>query len=148
MITRLNISPDVLGNFELHQFERDIRKTAFGRIVSIGEERRSTVGFLPIRGGGGGAPDLDVVTGMSFKIEDNKLKATLDKTNLHTGETLTEDVDICDVHALRVVTNTDYTNPNFTQSKQSVTVIGAAPSGSDDVTNVFTTTPLDDELTS
>ena len=93
----------------------------------------------------GAVPDVDVVTSVSFEIENNKLKATLDKTNLRTGTTSTEDVDVCDVHDLDVVTNTDYTNPNFTQSKQSVTVIGAAPDSSDAVTNVFTTTPLSGE---
>ncbi len=94
----------------------------------------------------GAARDVDAVTGVEFKIENNKLVATLDKANLLTGATSTEDVDVCDVHDLDVVTNTDYTNPDFTQQKQSVTVIGAAPESSDPAETVFTTIPLSSEL--
>ena len=94
----------------------------------------------------GAVPDVDVVTGAKFKIENNKLVATLSTCNLRTGDTDTVDVDVCDVHDLDVVINTDYTNPNFTQQKQSVTVIGEAPSDSDPAETVFTTTPLSSEL--
>lgn len=97
----------------------------------------------------GSVPNIDVVTGISFAISNNKLQATLSKVNLLTGQAVSPSPveAICDVHDLDVVTDTNYTNPNFTQSKQSVTVIGTAPSTSPTPTNVFTTTPLTAEMT-
>ena len=85
------------------------------------------------------------LTGLVFRIEGGKLKVKVYTRNLVTDETSNYDVDICSVRNLDVVTNTDYTNPNFTQQKQTVTVIGTAPSTSPNPTNVFTTTPLSAE---
>ena len=92
----------------------------------------------------GAPPDLNVVTGVSFEIKDNKLVATLSKTNIRTGVAVSPDptVDVCSVYELSVVLNTNYTSPDFTQTKRSVTVIGTQPSGTDPSTTVFTTTPL------
>jgi hypothetical protein len=45
-ISRLRIETDDLGRKILCQFERDIRKTKFGRIVEVGGERRSEIGFI------------------------------------------------------------------------------------------------------
>lgn len=93
----------------------------------------------------GGLPSQAFVTGISFGISNGKLQATLSLKNVRTGATSTSTVDVCSVRDLAVVTNTDYTNPNFTQQKQTVTVIGEAPSSTPTGENVFTTTPLSGE---
>ena len=51
-ISRLRIEENDLGQKILCQYERDVRKTAFGRTVEVGEERKSEIGF--ISGGAGG----------------------------------------------------------------------------------------------
>lgn len=90
-------------------------------------------------------PNVAVVTGVSFKIENSKLIATIDKQNLRTGATSTADVDVCKVHDLTVVTETEYTSPNFYQYAQTVTVIGEAPATTPSPSTIFTTTPLSSE---
>lgn len=99
-----------------------------------------------------GRPSGSAVTGIAFAINTvsgvKKLQASVETTNFVTGQTSTSTVDVCILHDVGVVTDTDYTNPDFTQQKESVTVIGAAPSSSATPETVFTTTPLSDELTS
>lgn len=98
------------------------------------------------------AAHLNVVTGLSFAISNGKLQCTPVMNNSVTGEQVqnVQPVDVCDVHSLNVLIDTDYTNPNFTQQKQTVTVIGAAPSAGEIPApeTVFTTTPLSSELVS
>lgn len=93
----------------------------------------------------GALPSQAFVTGISFAIANGKLQATLNRKNVRTGGTSSTTVDVCNVRDLSVVTNTDYTNPNFTQQKQTVTVIGEAPSSTPTGEVVFTTTPLSSE---
>lgn len=45
-ISRLRIETDDLGRKILCQYERDVRKTAFGRVVSVSGERKSEIGFI------------------------------------------------------------------------------------------------------
>ena len=91
-------------------------------------------------------PNADYLTGVSFAIANGKLVATLSKKNMRSGATSTSTVDVCKVRDVDVVIDTDYTSPDFTQQKQSVTVIGEAPSSSLPAENVFTTTALSGEL--
>lgn len=49
VVTRLRVETDDLGRKILCQFERDVRKTAFGRIVAVSGERKSEIGFITER---------------------------------------------------------------------------------------------------
>ena len=83
------------------------------------------------------------VTDVTFRIENNKLIAKLWKRNAVSDTQTTSDQTICDLHDIDVVTDTDYTSPNFTEAKQSVTVIGTAPETSPATTTVFSTSDVD-----
>ena len=103
----------------------------------------------------GAPPDRTAITDLAFVIEEDQLKAVLDEVNQRTGQAVNpkRKVKVCDIHTLSVLTNTDYNTTQasaFMQQKQSVTVIGAAPSAGEIPApeNVFTTTPLSSELVS
>lgn len=96
-------------------------------------------------GGGGSVPNLDVITGTSYSIVNSKLVATVTKTNLQSLQTSTSNIDVFTISSIDVVTNTDYTSPDFKQYKKSVSVIGNP--GNEVGSNVFTTTPLTSEGT-
>jgi hypothetical protein len=58
-VSRLTIETDDLGRKILYQFERDERKTAFGRVVEVSGERKSAVGFITENVNVGGSDDPD-----------------------------------------------------------------------------------------
>lgn len=114
-----------------------------GNVEIKGEITNKGEPIEPGGGGGGGwnPPDKWVITGMVFDTTSSPYKIKLIKYNLKSGATdMSQEIEMFAVSNIDVVTNTYYTNPNFSQTKKSVTVINT-PSEGTQIT-VFTTTPL------
>ena len=85
--------------------------------------------------------DVNAITGISFAISNNKLVATLTKTNIKTDATSQSTVDVCNVGSLDVVTSESYSTSThaFTNVRKHIQVIGTPTSASAETP--FTATP-------
>lgn len=88
----------------------------------------------------------EVVTGVAFKIENGKLIATVTKQAVTAvwGAISDEDVDVCDVEEVTVVTGEDYDSGThrFTNTRKRVKVLGAQDTAGQ---TPFRATPLSAE---
>ena len=97
---------------------------------------------------------VDVVTGISFAVEDGKLKALLDKATIYVPDTFemhpvetqgAETVEVCNVEELDVVVSEAYSSSahQFTNTRKRIKVLGSADAVGQ---TPFTATALADEV--
>jgi hypothetical protein len=147
-LTRLSIETDEKRGVKiLYQCERDVRISATGRVVEVGAERRSQVGFIS-----GGMTTQIGLMGCIKKDPDDPdspyipQQIVLEFTDgLLTGSFFGQSFD----KVAEVVVGMDYTNPEFKMKKRKIFYMDPDPNNEEPETEevVFETTPLTEDET-